>query len=200
MHLKAFDQTSPFGKVSKSLPEIPLLIYNITGTTPPSFLNNLLPVLQKAITQNRVPTLVGLKYSSANFIDAFEIMKQLQLDISIGCDEQMLAGCVMGFPSFIGSTYNIFGTKFNQVLKLMEQGQVKDAQLLSDRLFEAIRYLTSGCYKMTLRMTLNRILQTSFDVTIGEDTKYQFLSEDDHKSSQKLVNEFMKKYQDLLDC
>ena len=84
-------------RVSFALPDIPLLIYNISGTTPSHYVNNLYPLLKKAIDGNKVPTLVGLKYSSTNFIDAFELKTYLGLDIAIGCDEQMLAACAMGF-------------------------------------------------------------------------------------------------------
>ena len=81
----------------------------------------------------------------------------------------------------------------------METGNTREASELSQRLFTAIRTITSVCYKLTLRKVVNKSLQAKFGVSLGDETKYSFLTDDDVASSDKLVETFMKDFGDLID-
>jgi len=185
--------------ISHALPNIPLLVYNIEGATPPQHLNNLYPLLNQAIQQNSIPTFKGVKYTSANFIDAYDLVSKLNIDVAIGCDEKMLPAYSMGFESFIGSTYNVFCDSFVKVKSLMDDGKVNESKELFNKLFLAIRLLCSrGYFKLNQRVATNRVLEAKCGFSLGNETKYYYIStEENLKIANEVCDELWEKFPEL---
>ena len=83
---------------------------------------------------------------------------------------------------------------------LFNEGHVTDAHKLATRLFEATRMLfTEGYFKLTLRYAVNRLMKEKCGgKTLGNETKFVFLSEQDDKSAEKLTERLFTEYSDLL--
>ena len=101
---------------------------------------------------------------------------------------------------FPGATYSIFCKKYVELHTLFNEGHVTDAHKLATRLFEATRMLfTEGYFKLTLRYAVNRLMKEKCGgKTLGNETKFVFLSEQDDKSAEKLTERLFTEYSDLL--
>ena len=183
-------------RVSHALPNTPLMLYNIQGATNPQFFNDLHPILKEVKAQ--IPNFVGVKYTSTNFIDAFEIFTQLKLDVGIGNDEKIFAACAMGFKHFICATGNLFCQKHCELLSLFSSGEINEAQELARRLFDATRMISSeGYLKLTLRTATNRIMKLKYGLDLGP-VNFPFLVQEDYQLAEKLTECLFKEFGDLL--
>ena len=185
-------------EISRQLPKIPLLLYNVEGSTPTAHLRGLFPLLANDI-QQKVPTFTGLKFTYPNLIDAVDVKTRLaHLDVAFGSDELMLPALSVGFRSFIGSTFNLFSASCKKLLELYSSGQVDEAQSLYARLFIAIRYLNSkGNFLLNLRVLTNEVA-TSDTFTLGNFSKGTFITKADWDCSLD-TEYFMKTFGDLLN-
>ena len=186
-------------QISGQLPDTPLLLYNVEGSTPAPYLQGLYPVLSSEDFRKRVPTFTGLKFTYPNLIDAVDVKTRLpHLDVAFGCDELALSAMAVGFTSFIGSTYNLFGSTFKSLQQLYSSGQVEQAQDLYSKLFSAIRYLNSkGNFLMNLRVLTNDIT-TKKGFTLGNFSKSSFMTSKDLECSLD-IRYFKETYGDLLN-
>ena len=191
-----------FVRVSHALPNTPLMLYNIQGATPPQCFTKFCDFLKILTESEEVPNLRAVKYTSANFIDAFEIQNSFDnIQVCFGCDEMIFPVQVAGLKSFIGSTYNIFGRSCTAMCKLVKESKIDEARKIYQQVFEAIRLLTSeGFFMLNLRVTTNKLVQyRKKQFSLGNITKFNFTTSEDVNIAEKLSDRVLKNYMDILN-
>ncbi|XP_075249875.1 N-acetylneuraminate lyase B-like [Convolutriloba macropyga] len=189
-------------QVSEALPEVPLMLYNIHGGTPLKFFNNFFALIKAALDSGKVPTLAAVKYTSSNFIDAFEILNQIDsVQMCFGCDELILPTLSSGFKALIGSTYNLFGRSCAQMLELVQSYRPDEAKDIYKKVFGAIRFMNSeGIFMLNLRVTTEKLLQyRKYNFSVGERSKLTFVKSKDLDIAEKVSNTILEKYMSILN-
>lgn len=122
--------------VASAAPSLPFYYYNI-----PSMTGVTLPVaefLTKAA--DRIPTLVGVKYTYEDFPDYQACVKVAggRFDILFGRDELLLEGWKAGALGAVGSTYNYAAPVYLRLLAAHQQGDEATARKLQDTAIKMI--------------------------------------------------------------
>ncbi len=122
--------------VASAAPSLPFYYYNI-----PSMTGVTLPVaefLTKAA--DRIPTLVGVKYTYEDFPDYDACVKVAggRFDILFGRDELLLEGWKAGALGAVGSTYNYAAPIYLRLLAAHRQGDEATARKLQDTAIKMI--------------------------------------------------------------
>merc|ERR1711936_402462 len=86
-----------------------------------------------------IPTLAGIKYSSAEFGELASILAVRSeggkpFKIFHGNDETFVPALTMGIDSAVGSTYNFMPHVFQKLLNLHEQGKKKEIVMMQDKI------------------------------------------------------------------
>ncbi len=116
--------------------DLPMLIYNFPNF---SGVNLSVDEVAQFFCDDRF---IGIKHTSSDYF-AMERFKTCFADKYVfnGFDEMFLSGLSMGADGGIGSTYNFMAEKFIRMLKLFEDGNIKEAQEIQkevNRIVEAL--------------------------------------------------------------
>ena len=122
--------------VASAAPSLPFYYYHI-----PSMTGVTLPVADfLARAADRVPTLVGVKYTYEDFPDYIASTKVAsgRFDILFGRDELLLEGWKSGALGAVGSTYNYAAPLYLRVLAAHQSGDEATARVLQDTAIKMI--------------------------------------------------------------
>jgi N-acetylneuraminate lyase len=107
-------------------PELPFYYYHIPRLSSADI--DVVKMLE--MSADRLPTLVGVKYSD---FTVFEMQECLSVDngrynMLFGSDEMLLSGLVAGAHGAVGSTYNFAMPLYKRVVAAFERGDIAEAQ------------------------------------------------------------------------
>jgi len=122
--------------VASAAPSLPFYYYNI-----PSMTGVTLPVAEfLAKAADRIPTLVGVKYTYEDFPDYKACVKAAagRFDILFGRDELLLEGTKAGALGAVGSTYNYAAPIYLRILEALKGGNEAKARVLQDTAIKMI--------------------------------------------------------------
>lgn len=122
--------------VASAAPKTPFYYYNI-----PSMTGVAIPVADfLAKAADRIPTLVGVKYTHEDLPDFTACVKAAngRFDILFGRDELLLEGTRAGALGAVGSTYNYAAPIYLRILEALKQGDEKTARTLQDTAIKMI--------------------------------------------------------------
>jgi len=113
-------------EVAAAAPRLPFYYYHI-----PSLTGVGLPMADfLRAASDRIPNLVGLKYTFEDLADFGECVELAgrRFDCLFGRDESLLAGLAVGAKGAIGSTYNFAAPLFRRILAAFAAGDLAAAQ------------------------------------------------------------------------
>jgi N-acetylneuraminate lyase len=115
-------------KVTEVVPELPFYYYHIPGLTGGNF--SMTEFLK--ISEDKLPNLTGIKYSSSNIMDCHlcHNYKDGKYDILWGVDEALLSGLSIGIEGAVGSTYNYAAPLYNQIIEAFQNKDLVNAEKL----------------------------------------------------------------------
>lgn len=92
----------------------------------------------------KIPNFVGIKYTDKNMEQGFRAIKANdgKFSVFLGCDQVMAGAFVLGFDSAIATTLNVFPQLGIEILKSVQDGNVKQAREYQNKLNEAIEVVT----------------------------------------------------------
>src|SRR5436190_225761 len=127
--------------VAEAAPAVPFYYYHIPSMTGV----NLDMVNFLAAASNRIPNLVGIKFTHENLMEflACERIENGRFDMVYGRDEALLAGLATGARAAIGSTYNLAAPIYNRLIAAFNKGDLAAAQDEQYRGVQLIRLLVS---------------------------------------------------------
>lgn len=108
---------------------------------------------------DRLPTLRGIKFSSAELDDLVECVERFgdRYELLFGADEMLLAGLAAGATAAVGSTYNFAAPLYNEIIAAFHRRDMNGArslQSLSAQMIRAIlRYPVHPGLKATMRLS-----------------------------------------------
>jgi len=105
--------------------DLPLLLYNIPGTTGRSISTTM------QIEMLKLPNVVGSKHTDMNFFSAERLLREVPIAaIFNGPDEMLTGGLAMGMVGGIGSTYNLMPRIYLEIYSSVKSGDLSSARLL----------------------------------------------------------------------
>ncbi len=124
--------------VARSVPELPLIIYNIPGRTGISIDTPTLATLAK---EN--PNIVGLKQSCADMDKVSEIKAALPPDFALysGDDSLTLPMLALGAKGVISVASHTHGQQIKKMIQQFKAGHVQEAQKIHTKLFPIYKAL-----------------------------------------------------------
>lgn len=133
------DLVDYFAPIAAAAPKLPFYYYNM-----PSMSGVQLPVEEfLAKSENRIPTLAGVKFTHNNLMEMNQCLhyKNGKYEILHGFDEILLCGLAIGAKGAVGSTYNYAGKIYNGILEAFEKGDMKKAQELQMYSVEIVKVI-----------------------------------------------------------
>jgi N-acetylneuraminate lyase len=133
---------------------LPFFFYDIPGMT-----GVRLPMVEFLTKgRQRIPGLVGIKYSNLDLVQLQECVRldNGRFEVLFGCDEALLAGYVLGVCGAVGSTYNFAAPLYCRMLDVFESGDHAEARRLQAasvslvRTLEAYSFLPAAKFAMSL--------------------------------------------------
>ena len=134
---RAADIYDYYKDISESTP-LPMVVYNIQ-------LAGLMD-MDLLLKLAALPNVHGLKYTARSHDEMGFIKEKLGPDFMIysGCDEMAFSGMCSGADGIIGSFYNLFPDLYKQILKKVEESDIKGGmrlQRIADEvIFAALKY------------------------------------------------------------
>jgi len=122
-------------RISEAAPKTPLFYYHIPGFSGVS-----LPMAEFLQEGGKaIPTLAGIKYSSADFGELAQMLavkspKGKAFKIFHGSDETFTAALGFGIDSAVGSTYNFMPQVFQRLQELHSKGDIKEVSKTQEKL------------------------------------------------------------------
>ncbi len=113
-------------EIASVVPALPFYYYDIPEMTGVEV--DMVEFLQ--IGGERIPNLVGLKYTSLN-IPEFQACLEFEdrrFEVLWGNDQMLLSALVVGGRAAIGSTYNIAGPLYKRLIEAFEKGDLEEAR------------------------------------------------------------------------
>lgn len=110
------------------------------------------------LAKDRIPTLVGMKYSSPVLHDLLACLRmdERRFDLLFGCDEMLLGALAMGVRGAVGSTYNFAAPLYNRMIAAFDAGDLESARAHQATSVEMVRWIvqTAGRsgFKMVMRI------------------------------------------------
>jgi len=146
--------------VAAAAPATPFYFYDIPSLTGTSF--SMPDFLAQAPAL--IPTLAGLKYTNSNLMDYQLCLHAAdgRFDIPYGCDEWMLAACVLGAKGAVGSSYNFAAPVYQRLLAALAAGDLATARAEQFRSVQIIRLLANLGY-----MGASKAVMTMLGVDVG---------------------------------
>lgn len=121
--------------IAQAAPKTPFFYYHIPGFSGVTL--SMTEFLTKA--RNEIPTLAGVKYSSAEFGELASMLTVKNKNgkpfkIFHGNDETFVPALTMGIDSAVGSTYNFMPHVFQKLLQLQEEGKKEELVAMQDNI------------------------------------------------------------------
>lgn len=141
-------------QIAEAAPALPFYYYHIPHLTGAQI--DMLQFLRRAA--ERIPNLVGLKYTAPTLHEyrACVTHDNGKYDILWGSDEMLLPALSMGATGAVGSTYNVAGKVYQQLMASFDAGDLATAQRCQDQCNAMIRtiyqYPFHSAMKAVLRM------------------------------------------------
>lgn len=115
-------------EIASAAPDLPFYYYHIPGLTGVNL--DMVDFLRQG--SQRIPTLVGIKYSSPTL---YELQACIAFDggrfnILFGVDEMLLSGLAAGAHGAVGSTFNFAAPLYQQIMAAFAAGDLATAQRL----------------------------------------------------------------------
>jgi len=122
-------------RIAAAAPKTPFFYYHIPGFSGVTL--SMTEFLMKAGPE--IPTLAGIKYSSAEFGELASMLTVKNRNgktfkIFHGNDETFVPALTMGIDSAVGSTYNFMPQVFQKLLKLQEEGKKEELVIMQDEI------------------------------------------------------------------
>ncbi|SHH54605.1 dihydrodipicolinate synthase family protein [Thermosipho atlanticus] len=127
-----------YREVCKQAESLPVFAYNIPGLTNNWVTPDVLKTLKKSFDN-----FVGVKDSSGSFKHILSLIKT-DLDVLVGYDEAFLPSLVMGAKGCVSGPAGVFPEFFVQVWNLFEEGNIKEAQRVQEKLTELSLTIGNG--------------------------------------------------------
>ena len=133
-------------------PDMPFYYYNIPHLTNANV--DIVALLEQA--GERLPSLVGVKYSSSTVYELQECtaVADGRYNLLFGSDEMLLSGLVAGAHGAVGSTYNFAMPLYNRVVAAFQAGDIEEAmrnQALAARMVRHILPYGSPALKTMMK-------------------------------------------------
>jgi len=114
--------------IADTIPDIPVYYYHIPIRTGINF--NMIDLLREA--KDKIPNLVGIKYTNSNFMDMQRCInfENGQYDILHGSDETLLCGLSIGIKGGIGTTYNLIPEVYYDIIEAYNNNETERARKL----------------------------------------------------------------------
>ncbi|KAL0270481.1 UNVERIFIED_CONTAM: hypothetical protein PYX00_007878 [Menopon gallinae] len=141
--------------VSRAAPRTPLLYYHL-----PDFTGINVDVKELFEKANRVPNLVGVKYTSTDLETGSACLAAAGDGrvIFLGCDTMLLPAFAMGFDSVIGTTLNMMAPVNLAIRDAVLRGDIESALKTQRILTSAVRSITKyGTWVGTMKSAMNMI-------------------------------------------
>lgn len=138
--------------IAGAAPDLPFYYYHIPTLTGSTL--DVVEFLQRG--GDRIPNLVGLKYTDTKL---FEFQECLELDggrfdVVWGCDEMLLGALATGTRAAIGSTYNVASPLYGQVIAAFAAGDLSGARRLQSMSVKMIRTLNHFPFHAAMKAVL----------------------------------------------
>ncbi len=117
--------------VAAAAGDLPFYFYDI-----PPFTTVQLPMVELlARGKERIPNLVGLKYSNSDLMQMQQCIQwnEGEFEVLYGSDQTLLAGAVFGVGGAIGTTYNFAAPLYRRMLAALDAGDLPTARALQAR-------------------------------------------------------------------
>lgn len=141
-------------EIASGAPETPFYYYEIPALTG----IGISPVEFLAHASGRIPTLAGIKFSSADLV-AYQVCRREAdgaFDLPYGIDECLLAALALGAEGGVGSTYNFAAPVFHRLLQAFARGDLAAARQEQFRAVQLVRCIAKYGYlpasKTVMRM------------------------------------------------
>ena len=126
-------------EIAAAAPELPFYYYHIPRMTGMEM--DVVELIHRG--REKIPTLVGLKYSDLKLFEYQECIEAAgqEMDVLWGCDEMLLGGLATGAAGGVGSTYNLAGPMYRRLIEAFDAGELAEArwlQLLSVKLVRVL--------------------------------------------------------------
>ncbi|XP_046421234.1 N-acetylneuraminate lyase-like [Neodiprion fabricii] len=147
--------------VGQAAPRTPLLYYHV-----PMFSNvdiNMVEFLEAV--GNRIPSFVGMKFTSPNLSEATDAMhvNDKEFAIFVATDQTLAGAFVLGHDSAIAGTLNVFGDQLVDIQKASKSGEWKKAQEIQKTVAKSIAaVIQHGHFVETMKVAM--ALLTPFDM------------------------------------
>lgn len=140
-------------EVASGAPDLPFYYYHIPALTGSAL--DVVEFLKQA--GDRIPNLVGLKYTDTKL---FEFQECLELhdgrfDVVWGCDEMLLGALATGARAAIGSTYNIAAPLYHRIIASFGDGNLNDARRLQSLSVKMIRTMNHFPFHPAMKTVLS---------------------------------------------
>lgn len=141
-------------KIASAAPNTPFYYYHVPGYNGVNFPMD--KFLEQASLE--IPTLSGMKFTSQDVWEEFNCVKLQdgRFDILHGHDETFVVGLQLGEHSGIGTSFNVYGKKFKQIISLYESG---DIQAAVDLQYEADKIVKLMCKYGAILGTIKQMLE-----------------------------------------
>lgn len=139
-------------EVAVAVPDMPFYYYHIPCLTNVNFaMYDLLRKMDAVI-----PNLAGIKYTHENMMDYQFCLnfKDRKYDIMWGRDEMLIEALSVGAVAYVGSTYGYNAPIYNEIIRLFNEGRIKEAaalQLEANKLILMLDKYGNGCGKAFMR-------------------------------------------------
>ncbi len=139
--------------IASAAPNTPFYYYHVPGYCGVNF------PMEKFLDQAslEIPTLSGMKFTSQDVWTEFNCVKVQggRFDILHGHDETLVVGLQLGEYGGIGTSFNVYGKVFKQIIRLYESG---DIQAAVDLQYEADKIVRLMCKYDAILGTIKQML------------------------------------------
>jgi len=139
-------------EVAGGAPELPFYYYHIPALTGSAL--DMVEFLK--LGGNRIPNLLGLKYTDAKLYEFQQCleMEQGRFDVVWGCDEMMLGALATGATASIGSTFNIAAPLYLGIMDAFRLGDLVEARRLQSLSVAMIRTIGKHPFHAAMKAVL----------------------------------------------
>ncbi|MFN3159021.1 MAG: dihydrodipicolinate synthase family protein [Rubinisphaera brasiliensis] len=138
--------------IAAGAPQLPFYYYHI-----PSLTRSHIDMVEfLRLAEDRIPNLVGLKYTTPTTHEYLECLDLNQYEVLWGVDEMLLSALSVGAEAAIGSTYNVAPHLYKRLIEAFQAGDLERARVLQMQSVTLIRILKQfpfhGALKAVLEM------------------------------------------------
>lgn len=166
-------------EVASVVQDMPFYFYHIPCLTNVNF-----PVYELLKKMDElIPNLAGIKYTFENMMDYQLCLnyRDCRYNVMWGRDEMLLPALSIGAKAFVGSTYGYNAPMYNEIIRLFEEGKVKEAadlQLLANRFIEFLGKYGNGCGKAFMKAAGMDLGPARLPLRTLTDVEYESLLKD----------------------